>query len=110
MFIVQVAAVSCAATHVPESKMANQSFRYTGFRSAAKVEVLLRRTFIRRCRGRRGSNSKTRKAFYPSRQVWIASRAVPGWREGATIKSPMLQVDSLQFDQVANSFLIFPFR
>jgi hypothetical protein len=46
MFIVQVAAVSCAATHVPESKMANQSFRYTGFRSAAKVEVLLRRTFI----------------------------------------------------------------
>jgi hypothetical protein len=42
MFIVQVAAVSWAATHVPESKMANQSFRYTGFRSAAKVEVLLR--------------------------------------------------------------------
>ena len=27
MFIVQVAAVSCAATHVPESKMANHSFR-----------------------------------------------------------------------------------
>ena len=46
MFIVQVAAVSCAATQVPESKMANQSFRYTGLRSAAKVEVLLRRTFI----------------------------------------------------------------
>src|ERR1700720_3198857 len=46
MFIVQVAAVSCAATHVPGSKMANHSFRYTGFRSAAKVEVLLRRTFI----------------------------------------------------------------
>jgi len=46
MFIVQLAAVSCAATHVPESKMANQSFRYTGFRRAAKVEVLLRRTFI----------------------------------------------------------------
>ena len=42
MFIVQVAAVSCAATHVPESKMANQSFRYIGFLSAAKVEVLLR--------------------------------------------------------------------
>jgi len=47
MFIVQVAAVSCAATHVPESKMANQSFRYTGLRRAVKVEVLLRRTFIR---------------------------------------------------------------
>src|SRR6266436_721012 len=46
MFIVQVAAVSCAATHVPESKTANQSFRYTGFRRAAKVEGLLRRTFI----------------------------------------------------------------
>ena len=46
MFIVQVAAVSCAATHVPENKMANQSFRYTGFRRAVKVEVLLRRTFI----------------------------------------------------------------
>jgi hypothetical protein len=46
MFIVQVAAVSCAATHVAESKMANQSFRYTGFCNAAKVEVPLRRTFI----------------------------------------------------------------
>jgi hypothetical protein len=46
MFIVQVAAVSCAATHVPESKTANQSFRYSGFRSAAKVEVLSGRSFI----------------------------------------------------------------
>jgi hypothetical protein len=45
MFIVQVAAVSCAATHVPESKTANQSFRYNGFRSAAKVEVLLGLSF-----------------------------------------------------------------
>src|SRR5271169_4282754 len=46
MFIIQVAAVSCAATHVPESKIANQSFRYTGFRSAAKVDVLSRRIFF----------------------------------------------------------------
>jgi len=46
MFIVQVAAVSCAATHVPESKTANHSFRYSGFRSAAKVEVLLGLSFI----------------------------------------------------------------
>ena len=46
MFIVQVAAVSCAATHVPESKMANQSFRYTGFRSAAKVDVLSGQIFF----------------------------------------------------------------
>jgi hypothetical protein len=45
MFIVQVAAVSCAATHVPESKTANHSFRYSGFRSAAKVEVLLGLSF-----------------------------------------------------------------
>jgi hypothetical protein len=45
MFIVQVAAVSCAATHVPESKTANHSFRYNGFRSAAKVEVLLGLSF-----------------------------------------------------------------
>src|SRR5258708_7725560 len=45
MFIVQVAAVSCAATHVPESKTANQSFRYSGFRNAAKVEVLLGSSF-----------------------------------------------------------------
>ena len=40
MFIVQVAAVSCAATHVPEINTANQSFRYSGFRNAAKVDVL----------------------------------------------------------------------
>src|SRR5258708_40296050 len=41
MFIVQVAPVSCAATLVPESKTANHSFRYSGFRSAAKVDGLL---------------------------------------------------------------------
>jgi hypothetical protein len=46
MFIVQVAAVSCAATQVPESKTANQSFRYSGFRSAVKVEVLSEWSFI----------------------------------------------------------------
>jgi hypothetical protein len=44
--MVHVAAVSCADTHVPESKMASQSLRYTGFCNAAKVEVFLRRTFI----------------------------------------------------------------
>src|SRR5271169_4092231 len=104
MFIVQVAAVSCAATHVPESKMANQSFRYTGFCNAAKVEVLLRRTFIS-VRGLRCSNSKTRNTFYPSRQVWIAGRAVPGWREGATIKVLGYKLDHHRFDQVVDSFL-----
>ena len=36
MFTVQAAAVSCAATHVPESKMTNHSFRYPGLRSVAK--------------------------------------------------------------------------
>jgi hypothetical protein len=40
----------------------------------------------KRCRGRSGSNSKTRKAFYPGRQVWIACRAVPGLRKDATTK------------------------
>jgi hypothetical protein len=39
-FMVQVAAVSCAATHVPEIKLANHMFRKTGFRSAVQVEVL----------------------------------------------------------------------
>jgi hypothetical protein len=37
--------VSCAATHVPESKTANQSFRYNGFRKAAKVELLFGSSF-----------------------------------------------------------------
>jgi hypothetical protein len=46
LFIVQVAAVSCAATHVPESKIANQSFRYSGLRNAANVEVLSGLPFI----------------------------------------------------------------
>src|ERR1700746_2842400 len=40
-FIVQVAAVSCAATHVPEIKLANHMFRKTGFRSAVQVEFSL---------------------------------------------------------------------
>jgi hypothetical protein len=39
-FIVQVAAVSCAATHVPEIKLASHMFRKTGFRRAVQVELL----------------------------------------------------------------------
>src|SRR6516165_5481723 len=39
-FMVQVAAVSCAATHVPEIRLANHMFRNTGFRRAVQVEVL----------------------------------------------------------------------
>src|ERR1700730_6166320 len=38
-FIAQVAAVSWAATHVPEIRLAIQRFRNTGFRSALQVEV-----------------------------------------------------------------------
>src|SRR5260221_13950387 len=45
MFIVQEAAVSCGATHVPESKTASHSFRYSGFRRAAKGEDLLGSSF-----------------------------------------------------------------
>src|ERR1700722_13301920 len=46
MFIVQLAAVSCAATHVPESKMATRASDTQDSVGRAKVEVLLRRTFI----------------------------------------------------------------
>src|SRR5260370_7394292 len=40
-FIVQVAAVSCAATHVPETKLASHMLRKTGFRRAVQVEFVL---------------------------------------------------------------------
>ena len=75
MFIVQVAAVSWAATHVPESKMANHSFRYSGFRSAEKVEVLLGQWFIGLSVGRAGARRKPDR-FIPGSPSWIASRAV----------------------------------
>src|SRR6516162_7907597 len=39
-FIVQVAAVSCAATQAPEMRLANHIFRKTGFRRAVQVELL----------------------------------------------------------------------
>ena len=38
-FITQVAAMSWAATQQPETTLANQSLRKTGFRSAIHVEV-----------------------------------------------------------------------
>jgi hypothetical protein len=41
IFIIQVAALLCAATQVPETTVAIQSFLNAGFRSAAQVEVLL---------------------------------------------------------------------
>src|ERR1700733_10646796 len=40
-FIVQVAAVSCAATQVPEIRLATHIFRKTGFRRAVQVEFAL---------------------------------------------------------------------
>ena len=40
-FTVQVAAVSCAATQVPEIKLTNHMFRKTGFRRAVQVEFSL---------------------------------------------------------------------
>jgi hypothetical protein len=39
--IVQVAALSCAATQVPEIKAVIQSLRNAGFRSAAQVEFVV---------------------------------------------------------------------
>jgi hypothetical protein len=39
-FMTHVAAVSWAATQVPEIKLANHMFRKTGFRRAIQVEVL----------------------------------------------------------------------
>jgi hypothetical protein len=64
MFIVQVAAVSCAATHVPEIKTANQSFRYSGFRNAAKVEVLLALWFTDVVTGPKLELLKNQNALY----------------------------------------------
>ena len=40
VFITHTAAVSCAATQVPEIKLASHSLRKTGFRNAAKVDIL----------------------------------------------------------------------
>jgi hypothetical protein len=47
VFITHTAAVSCAATHVPEIKLASHSLRKTGFRSAVKVDSLLEPLLIR---------------------------------------------------------------
>ena len=43
LFIIQVAAVSCADTHVPETTVANQSFLKVGFCKAIQLEVLVMR-------------------------------------------------------------------
>jgi hypothetical protein len=41
LFIVQVAAVSCADTQVPETTVANQSLLKVGFCKASQLEVLV---------------------------------------------------------------------
>jgi hypothetical protein len=40
-FIIHVAAVSCAATTVPEKRLANQILRKTPFRQALGIEFIL---------------------------------------------------------------------
>jgi len=74
MFIVQVAALSCAATQVPESKTANQSFRYSGFRSAVKVEVLSEWSF-RASHGVKLELLENQTALPV--KVWTGGRAFP---------------------------------
>jgi hypothetical protein len=97
MFIVQVAAVSCAATHVPESKTANQSFRYSGFRNAAKVEVLLGSSFIGVITGRSESYSKTRPVFTRIAKFGLTARRFRQClREGASMQ--MRSCESIQFN------------
>jgi hypothetical protein len=39
-FIIHVAAVSCAATIVPETRLSNQILRKTRFRQALRVELI----------------------------------------------------------------------
>jgi len=74
MFIVQVAAVSCAATQVPESKTANQSFRYSGFRSAAKVEVLSGLSFTGVVTAPKLELAENQTGLYLGHRVWIGRR------------------------------------
>jgi hypothetical protein len=41
VLIVQVAAVSCAETQIPDTMLVNQSLRNTGFLNESQMEVLL---------------------------------------------------------------------
>jgi hypothetical protein len=47
LFIIQVAAVSCAETQIPEVTVANQSFLNAGFCKATQLEVLASDILIR---------------------------------------------------------------
>src|SRR6516162_8760248 len=47
LFIIQVAAVSCAETQIPEATVANQSLLKAGFCSATQLEVLASDILIR---------------------------------------------------------------
>ena len=96
MFIVQAAAVSCAATHVPESKMANQSFRYTGLRRAVKVEVLLRRTFISVGEAAVGVTQRVERPYI---QVATSGSPAGPFRDGVNVRpSIKFKVGHLQFE------------
>jgi hypothetical protein len=46
VFIVQVAAVSCADTQIPDTMLVNQSLRNTGFLNESQMEVLLIQDFV----------------------------------------------------------------
>jgi hypothetical protein len=46
VFIVQVAAVSCADTQIPDTMLVNQSLRNTGFLNESQMEVLFIQDFV----------------------------------------------------------------
>jgi len=49
LFIIQVAAVSCAETQIPEVTVATQSLPKVGFRKAIQLEVLVIRIEAKCC-------------------------------------------------------------
>ena len=101
MFIVQVAAVSCAATHVPEINTANQSFRYSGFRNAAKVDVLLALWFTDVVTGPKLELLKNQTGLYLESPDLDRPQAFPvgAGCEGAVTPIHFLRADPMQCGQ-----------
>ena len=69
LFIIQVAAVSCADTQVPETTVANQSLLKAGFCKAVQLEVLVIRNesiaatvFVRQTAARAASSTSIMKS------------------------------------------------
>jgi hypothetical protein len=75
LFIIQVAAVSCADTQVPETTVANQSLLKVGFCKAIQVDVLVIALSTAQVEARSSSQKTSSSLLRENQEVLVGKKS-----------------------------------